>query len=190
MPKRRRYGRRPTRPAKPEGRAPFVPTDEQRPFVVGMAGMRLTWDEIAQLTINPTTGEPISKTTLAKVFKRELAVGRARHKSLIATGYYAALHERQPWALQLGLRTQFGWRPDGLMPLPDSGDGVTPSIRVSFVRPDPRMLLEDDEPVRQIEHTPVYDPAPPGQRLLSPPSPTDRTMRPILKRNGGGGWMD
>jgi hypothetical protein len=89
----------------------------------------MTWDEIRQLVVNPQTGFPINKTTLGKALKRELAVGRARHKSLIATGYYAALRAREPWALQLGLRTQFGWRPDGaaVEAVPDWRTGSLPS---------------------------------------------------------------
>jgi hypothetical protein len=120
------------------------------------------------------------------IFKRELAVGKAQHKSLIATGYYAALRAREPWALQLGLRTQFGWRPDGnggfLMP-PDPGDGPRSSIRVEFIKPDPRMI-EDDGPVVEHEH----DEGPrPGQRLLPPPS---QQPTPNLSKRNGGSWMD
>jgi hypothetical protein len=64
--------------------------------------------------------------------------------------------------------------------LPDPGDGQ-PSIRVTFVRPDPKML-EDDSPV--VEHQPQpYDPTRHYQKLL--PAPTERPM-PNLTRH----WMD
>jgi hypothetical protein len=80
------------------GHPPFIPTDEQRRFVTAMAGIRMTWEEIRQLIVNPTTGEPSTKTTLARAFKRELKDGRPKLKSLIATRFYEA---------------QFGWKPDG-----------------------------------------------------------------------------
>jgi hypothetical protein len=149
-----------------------------------MAGIKMTLDEIRLLIINPQTNEPIAKTVLVKAFKRELTDGKARLKSIIARRFYEALERGDSWAIQLGLRTQFGWRPDALMP-PDPGDGPRSSIRVEFVAPDPKSkMFEDDEPARQIEHTPRYDPAPPRQKLL--PAPTERPM-PNLKRTS---WMD
>jgi hypothetical protein len=83
MAKRKRYAK-PTRGPRKPGYPPFVPTDEQRNFVEAMSGIKMTWDEIRQLVVNPQTGLPINKTTLGKAFKRELAVGKAQHKSLIA----------------------------------------------------------------------------------------------------------
>jgi hypothetical protein len=61
------------------------PTDDQRRFVCAMADMRMTWEEIRQLIITPTTDELITKTTLARAFKRELADGKAKLNSIIAT---------------------------------------------------------------------------------------------------------
>jgi hypothetical protein len=43
---------------------------------------------------------------------------------------------------------------------PDPGDGPRSTIRVEFVKPDPRMLIEDDEP-RLIERAPIYEKGPP-----------------------------
>ena len=172
------------------GHPPFIPTDYQRRFVTAMSGIRMTWEEIRQLVINPTTGEPITKTTLARAFKRELADGKAKLKSIIATRFYEALERGDSWAVQMGLKTQFGWKPDGnggfLMP-PDPGDGPRSSIRVEFIKPDPRMI-EDDGPV--VEHEARHDEGPrPGQRLL--PSPSQQPLPDLSKRNGGGGsWMD
>jgi hypothetical protein len=61
-----------------------VPTDEQRRFVAAMAGVKLTWDEMASLIINPTTNESISKRTLAKdrLFTRVLAPSELIYWSL------------------------------------------------------------------------------------------------------------
>jgi hypothetical protein len=136
------------------------------------------------LIINPTTDEPITKTTLARAFKRELADGKAKLKSIIATRFYEALERGDSWATQMGLKTQFGWKPDGnggfIMP-PDPGDGRRPTLNVVFVKPDPKMF-EDDEPPKLIEHRPPVIDVP-----ANPP-----TSVPIIspKRNGGGSWMD
>jgi hypothetical protein len=177
----KREGRNKATNSQGRGRPPFVPTADQKLFVQAMAGIKMTLDEIRLLIINPQTNEPIAKTVLVKAFKRELTDGKARLKSIIARRFYEALERGDSWAIQLGLRTQFGWRPDGLLP-PDPGEGQGPSIRVTFVRPDPR--LQDDDPLpRQVGHTPHYDPAPAGQKLL--PAPTERPM-PNLKRH----WMD
>jgi hypothetical protein len=171
------------------GHPPFIPTDDQRRFVCAMAGIKMTWEEIRQLVINPLTDQPITKTTLARVFKRELADGKAKLKSIIATRFYEALERGDSWATQMGLKTQFGWKPDGnggfLMP-PDPGDGPRPTLNVVFVKPDPKML-EDDGPV--VEHEARHDAGPrPGQRLLAPSS--QQPMPDLSKRNGGGSWMD
>jgi hypothetical protein len=142
------------------GHPPFIPTDDQRRFVCGMAGIRMTWEEIRRLVINPTTGEPITKTTLARAFKRELADGKAKLKSIIATRFYEALERGDSWATQMGLKTQFGWKPDGnggfLMP-PDPNGVASSTIRVKFVR---STQTDDAEP---LEERP--------QRLLPPPPP-------------------
>jgi hypothetical protein len=80
------------------GHPPFIPTYEQRRFVTAMAGIRTTWEEIRLLVINPTTGEPITKTTLSRAFRRELTNGKAKLKSLVATPFYEALRRGDPWA--------------------------------------------------------------------------------------------
>src|SRR5215813_10196840 len=57
------------------GHPAFVPTDAQRQLVAKLIAMRMQWDEIRLLIINPRTGDPITKSTLNRHFKRELAVG-------------------------------------------------------------------------------------------------------------------
>jgi hypothetical protein len=52
------------------------------------------WEEIRALVINPVTGNPISKPC---AFKRELAEGKAKLKSLIATRFYEALDRGDSW---------------------------------------------------------------------------------------------
>jgi hypothetical protein len=171
------------RTGKPVGQPPFVPTLDQR-RLVGLLSGKLSWGEIALLINNPRTDKPISKSTLGKAFRAELAAGHAALKGKIVAGFHAALDERQAWAVAFGLRAIIGLRDGERVPqqAPEGGD-ERQSIHVSFVKPN--WGPDDDDPLpRQVGHTPHYDPAPPGQKLL--PSPTDRPM-PILKR---GSWMD
>jgi hypothetical protein len=56
----------------------FVPNDEQRRFVGVMAAGRLTYDEIAQVIVNPVTKKSIDRNTLAKHFAEELRTGAGR----------------------------------------------------------------------------------------------------------------
>lgn len=120
-----------------------------------MAGIRMTWEEIRRLVINPQTGRPITKTTLSRAFKAELADGKAKLKSIVATRFYEALHRGEPWAVQMGLKTQFGWKPDGqggLISPPEAAVSDN-TVRVEFVLP--AACLEGDEAS-----------PPPPQRLL------------------------
>jgi hypothetical protein len=55
------------------------------------------------------SGKPISKTTLFRHFKRELASGRALLKARVAGKFYNALDEDRPSAIQMAMRNQFGW---------------------------------------------------------------------------------
>lgn len=47
----------------------------------------MTWDELCLLIINPKTGKPISKDTLAKVFAEELAAGRSKLKKILLNAW-------------------------------------------------------------------------------------------------------
>jgi hypothetical protein len=143
------------------GHPPFIPTDDQRRFVTALAGIRMTWEEIRQLVVNPQTGEPITKTTLARAFKRELADGKAKLKSLVATRFYEALRRGDPWAVQMGLKTQFDWKPDGAggFIMPPDPEGERRAMRIEFVLPTSNLRDEDRD-----EEGPR-----PGQRLLPPP---------------------
>jgi hypothetical protein len=81
-----------------------VPTEAQRALVAKLIAMRMQWEEIRLLIINPRTGEPITKTTLARHFKRELAVGGAALKELVVNKYFEALRAGESWAIRLGIR--------------------------------------------------------------------------------------
>jgi hypothetical protein len=115
-------------------------------------------------------------------------VGPPPHAARAAAKIYEALDRGDSWATIMGLKTQFGWKPDGnggfTVPSDDGSDGPR-TINVVFVKPDPRMI-EGDGPV--VEHEQRHDAGPrPGQRLLPPPS--QQPMPDLSKRNGGS-WMD
>jgi hypothetical protein len=85
----------------------FRATNAQRKIVAQMIGLHVTWDEIRQLIINPHSGEPISKVTLNKHFRRELAAGGAMLKRLAASKYFQALEAGEAWAVRMAMRNRF-----------------------------------------------------------------------------------
>jgi hypothetical protein len=126
----------------------FVPTQEQRKWVASMAGMRMNWDEISSLVINPRTGGPISKETLGKAFAAELTTGKQKLKALVYSKYIKKL-EKEDWsAITFGLR-RLGDFPDdeqaiGGVRVNTGGDGKQASmIEVRFVKA--RERADDDE---------------------------------------------
>jgi hypothetical protein len=169
----------------PTGHPPFVPTPSERSFVQTMAGARMSADEICKVIGSARgDGRPIAKTTLYRHFGNEMKNGQAMLKALIMGRYRAVLDEGAAWATQMGMRTLFRWDINSAL-LPPDPAGTTTSIRVKFVKPDPK-LIEDDRPV--VEHEQRHDEGPPpGQRLLPPPS--QQPMPDLSKRNGGS-WMD
>lgn len=54
----------------------FTPTAEQRSVVQALYAYGAKQDEICEFIVNPNTGKPISRDVLAKVFDRELKLGR------------------------------------------------------------------------------------------------------------------
>ena len=118
----------------------FTPTDAQRRLVAQLIGLHVTWSEIQQLVIHPKTGEPISRKTLAKYFRRELAAGGAMLKQLAASKYFQALEAGESWAVRMAMRNRFGWVVEGSAPVPAevlSAPVDEPTLRVSFVLPIP-----------------------------------------------------
>jgi hypothetical protein len=174
----------------PVGPPPFVPTAAERVFVSSMAGVRMSAEDICKVITTSRAAEgiegKISKTTLYRHFKHEMAGGRAMLKTKLVAGWHRAIDEGQSWAIGFGLRTVLGLRDGAGVPLlvPEAGDEVRPTIQVMFVKPDPNdPKFRDDPP--QLERPVRYDPAPPGQKLL--PAPTEQPM-PNLARKGS--WMD
>ena len=91
------------------GRASFRATDEQRRTVRAMAGYGIPQDEIARVVINPATGRPITRKTLARHFGDEIATGATQANMLAALearDYETASQEAldSKWAEQVGAR--------------------------------------------------------------------------------------
>lgn len=116
---------------------PFAPTAEQRGFVAAMVGVKMTWDEICLLVVNPRTGRPISKETLQRHFMQELADGKAKLKALVGRRFMEAIEAREAWALQFALRHINGWKDSDLnVAVSGGGDGpMAGRVTVEFVVP-------------------------------------------------------
>jgi hypothetical protein len=114
------------------GMPKFVPDQQQRVFVSGVAGL-MTWNEIATPIINPRTGQPISKETLQRAFADELKVATARRKAIIAQRFIERVEAGDWWAIKFGLRHICGWKD---APQPDAkGEDAScsvPGVRIIF----------------------------------------------------------
>jgi hypothetical protein len=142
----------------------FIPTAEQRNFVMLMAVARLTHEQVASVIINRQTGKPISKRTLQSAFKAELATAATKMKSVVMSKFYQALLRGDQWAISFGLRHFVGIR-DNDLTFSFSGDYMSAEdtgIELHFVKPDRvRRLAEEQDHkakvTKVIEGFPVAD---------------------------------
>ena len=82
----------------------FVPTDDHRHQVSMMLGCGLNHEQVA-LVLN------ISRNTLEKHFRAELAVGDTKHNALVAQSLFqAATVDKNVTAMIFWLKTRMGWR--------------------------------------------------------------------------------
>ena len=142
----KRHKIKPTNNSGKRGMPPFVPSAEQRAWVGHMVGMRMTWDEIASLIINPRTDAPISKETLGKAFAMELAAGKQKLKALVNEGYLDRLKAKDWNAITFGLRHFGGFRdhdPSVVVSTAESNGNPASMIEVRFVKA--RERSDDDE---------------------------------------------
>lgn len=65
------------------GRPRFVPTEKQRDHVALLCGVGLTYMEICECIINPSTSKGIGKEALLREFKEELKGGQAKIKGKV-----------------------------------------------------------------------------------------------------------
>jgi hypothetical protein len=209
QPQRRRGGRRGA-PVKPGWRAAketsthhgghpgFVPTHTERRFVQAMAGLRMSADEICAVIGSgrngEDTGKPISKATLYRHFRNELANGRAMLKGRVAGKFYAALDDDAPWAIQMAMRNQFGWDNGRsgfqISLLDEGGDGTeAPAVSIQFVLPGKQL---EDEPIRdvtpsRVEQQPRRDYASEDHPVIDV-APNRPTSVPITGKKRGFDW--
>jgi hypothetical protein len=176
---------------------PFVPSQAQRNLVSKLIAMRMQWDEIRLMIINPRTQEPISKTCLSKHFKKELAAGSAALRALVTDKYFEALTQGRDWAIRAGLRNRFRWTFEGsTAPDLDIGAiGNDPKIAIEFVLPSAKPKSED-QPSPIVDVTP-QEPPDYSRHTLEPPRPRQSTPFGVFEQSTGSafeqpdpkGWM-
>ena len=78
------------------GRKTFVPTADQRNTVKIMARLGIPEDKICLTVINPQTNKPISKPTLQRAFRNEIATGQTELTTLVGTALVDAALGKRP----------------------------------------------------------------------------------------------
>jgi hypothetical protein len=173
----------------------FVPTQGQRYLVERCTGMRMPWDEIRLLVINERTKKPISKETLQKAFRDELAVGKSKLKDAIYSAYAKQLESGNWWPVKFGLQAFCDIhdepRHSAAMSV-NIGDDVAP-IRIAFVLPGKQAGEElEAPPMRDVSPAKV-EVQPRRDYPTEPPTldsrPLPNTSVPVVdafKRRGKG----
>lgn len=118
----------------------FVPTEEEKRFVLAMAGTKMTREEICSVILNPRTNKPIDVMTLDKAFAAELAAGRSQIKKITSVRFYDAVDRGEPWALKMALRNFHGITDESTVGvgIEATADAESMGIRVVFVKPNHR----------------------------------------------------
>lgn len=95
------------------GQPPYEPTDVDRHQVRALVGYGFKQDQIIQLIINPTTGNPISKQTLNRHFRREIDSGKVAASAQVAESLYKRAidmhHPQGASCAMFWMKTQEGW---------------------------------------------------------------------------------
>jgi hypothetical protein len=172
---------------------PFKPTKAQRKLVSMLIAMHVSWDDIRELIINPTTGNPICKETLSKFFRRELAAGGAELKKLAATKYFQALSRGKDWAVKWTLRNRFGWVGEGSLPVPleSLGELKNEGITINFVTPSKKVeQLVDITPPAPSPSPYEGQAADYNKPAIEPPRPRQSTpFGSIWEQPKSNNWM-
>jgi len=110
------------------GRPKFEPTDEHRKLVTALYGYGLPADQVRQHIINPSTGKPITRTVLFRVFRAELDAGMAiANAKILQTAFNIAVNPKHPKGAAMNMfwqKTRMGFKevqpPDADKPVPKS----------------------------------------------------------------------
>jgi hypothetical protein len=166
------------RTGKPGHHPPFVATSEQRQMVAQLAGLKVSWEELRKLIVNPRTNRPIAKSSFSRIFAQELEQARGKLKELVASGFYRALANGEAWALRLALKNVFHWSLENntAMPAMDVEDQQQKKIEVVFCTPDPKPL----PPPQPVDVTPE---AKPDYSRPALPAPREWRQHPL-------GWLE
>jgi hypothetical protein len=174
-------------------RAPaFKPTKAHRKVVEQLIALHVTWDEIRQLIINPHSGEPISKVTLNRHFKRELAAGGAMLKELAASKYFQALKAGESWAIRMAMRNRFNWVTEGSQLLPPdaigqgSEEGI--ALQINFVSPTKKpepVDITPPSPDPYAKQAPDY-----ARPAIASPPPRSTTPTGAIVEHRGPSWQE
>lgn len=87
----------------------FVPTEEQKYTVKLLACAGIPQEQMAKCIINPETGEPIAKQTLADAFRHELDTGLTAIIAKSVAVIAKRLGENDLGAACFVLKTRAGW---------------------------------------------------------------------------------
>jgi hypothetical protein len=158
--------------ARRHGKPPFVPTDDQRRLVAGMASVRMSQEEMRQIIWNPHTNKPLGKSALIKHFRRELTEGVDKLRAVLGQRWLELIYsadDRVAWhAVEFGLKYMCGYN-ESTAPQVNiaASNGSGQNFEISFVAPSGKRLdldaLDNDDfdarpvqtrplPPRQIEH--------------------------------------
>lgn len=89
---------------------PFVPTKEQRDLVRILVATNIPIAIIAGVVHNQDTKKGISKNTLKRYFKDELANGKSQLEAFLVTKLFTHINNGDRASLFFALKTKFGWR--------------------------------------------------------------------------------
>ena len=93
------------KPKRGKGRPKFVPTDEERKRVEGLAGYGVPFAQIAALV-----RDGIHEETLGKHFSKELVAGKAKANSKVGQTLFQRVMDGDTTAAIWWTKTQMGWR--------------------------------------------------------------------------------
>lgn len=92
------------------GQPGFEPTAENRSQVEKLAGLGLKHEEICLLIINPHSGKPISRPTLAKHFERELETGVLKANAAVTQSLYQNAIKGNATSQIWWTKCRMGWK--------------------------------------------------------------------------------